>query len=75
MDLSLTTTDSRHTLDVRPTIWSADTQCIALMYDDVLDTRTPALTADEARRLAIELLFAANDIENEKILPFVERAD
>lgn len=59
MDLQLTST-TPHTLEVIQNLWDNDTTCIVLLYDGRNDHRSPALTADEARRLGHELIAMAD---------------
>lgn len=59
MDLQLTST-SPHTVEILPTLWDEDTPCITLVYDRVIDHRSPALTPEEARQFGRQLIAAAD---------------
>ncbi|MBM0125607.1 hypothetical protein [Pimelobacter simplex] len=55
--------EAEHTVDVLATMWDENTRCIALIYDEVMDQRTPHLTPNEARELARRLTIAAEEAE------------
>jgi hypothetical protein len=60
-DLDLTLGDDHH-IAVENTLWSEGKGCIVITYDWTQDHRTPALTANEARRLAAALNEAADQL-------------
>lgn len=54
---------SGRTISVETSRWDENTPCVSLVYDDTSDHRTPSLTAQEARDLAVTLTLAAERIE------------